>query len=173
MTESDSSFEASLNQLGVSITRTAPSGVDAALDKAVFEPAVGVALDEDLTETDNPLTEAEVELDPTPAALDAARTGVSTADLGVADYGSLVLTLTESGSELVTLFVEHHVVLVHEADITPEMDIAVETLEATLTRTRGSAILATGPSATADMGALVKGAHGPASIHVIIIEEGM
>lgn len=172
MTESDSSFEASLNQLGVSVTHTDSSSIDVALEEAVVEPAVGVAPDENFTEIDLPLKEAGVDLDPTPADLDAAWTGVSTADIGVADYGSLVLTLTESGSELVNLFVEHHVVLVHEADITPEMDIAVETLEATLSRTRGSAILATGPSATADMGALVKGAHGPESVHVIVIEEG-
>ncbi|MFC6976717.1 LUD domain-containing protein [Halomicroarcula sp. GCM10025709] len=138
MTETDATFEASLDELGVSVTRTAASEVGAALDEAVREPAVGVAPEDEFTETSLPFTEAGVELDPTPAALDEARTGVSTADLGVADYGSLVLTQTDRGSELVTLFVEHHVVLVHEADIAPDMDTAVETLEATLNRTRGA-----------------------------------
>jgi L-lactate dehydrogenase complex protein LldG len=32
-------------------------------------------------------------------------------------------------------------------------------------------VLATGPSATADMGELVLGAHGPESVHVVILDE--
>jgi L-lactate dehydrogenase complex protein LldG len=36
---------------------------------------------------------------------------------------------------------------------------------------RGSAVVATGPSATADMGALVRGAHGPKEVHVVILDE--
>jgi L-lactate dehydrogenase complex protein LldG len=35
----------------------------------------------------------------------------------------------------------------------------------------GSAIVATGPSATADMGALVKGAHGPKVVHVVVLDD--
>jgi L-lactate dehydrogenase complex protein LldG len=35
-----------------------------------------------------------------------------------------------------------------------------------------SSIIATGPSATADMGGLVRGAHGPASVHVVLVEGG-
>jgi len=31
--------------------------------------------------------------------------------------------------------------------------------------------LATGPSATADMGALVRGAHGPERVHVLLIDD--
>jgi len=32
-------------------------------------------------------------------------------------------------------------------------------------------ILATGPSATADMGGLVRGAHGPKEVHVVLLSE--
>jgi L-lactate dehydrogenase complex protein LldG len=34
-----------------------------------------------------------------------------------------------------------------------------------------SAIVATGPSATADMGKLVLGAHGPEAVHVVMLDE--
>lgn len=37
--------------------------------------------------------------------------------------------------------------------------------------TPGDAILATGPSATADMGALVQGVHGPRTVHVVLVED--
>ena len=36
---------------------------------------------------------------------------------------------------------------------------------------RDDAVLATGPSATADMGELVYGVHGPRETHAIILEE--
>jgi L-lactate dehydrogenase complex protein LldG len=34
---------------------------------------------------------------------------------------------------------------------------------------RDSVVLATGPSATADMGALVQGAHGPKTVDIILV----
>jgi L-lactate dehydrogenase complex protein LldG len=172
MSETRSVFEASLNDLGVTVSHTERASLAATLDEALVEPAVGVALAGEFAGPGDPLADAGIDVDPTPAALDGAVTGVSTAEIGIGDYGSLVLTLTDSGSELVSLFVERHVVLVHEDDITPDMDAAVDAIEETFTQTRGSAIIATGPSATADMGALVKGAHGPESVHVIVIEEG-
>jgi L-lactate dehydrogenase complex protein LldG len=49
------------------------------------------------------------------------------------------------------------------------MAAAFEWLGEVLRETRGSAVLATGPSATADMGALVQGAHGPKEVHVVVI----
>jgi len=33
-------------------------------------------------------------------------------------------------------------------------------------------VLATGPSATADMGGLVHGAHGPKEVHVVLLRDG-
>ncbi|WP_324760754.1 LUD domain-containing protein [Haloarcula sp. GH36] len=170
MTESDSPFAASLDELGVTVTSTDRAGVPAAIDEAVVKPAVGVSPGEEFAHGELPLAEAGIDLDPTPAALEAATTGVSVAELGIGDYGSLALTSTGDGSELVSLFVERHVALLHQDDIAPDMDEAVETLETTLARTRGSTIIATGPSATADMGALVKGAHGPETVHVIVVE---
>ena len=160
------SFEDALEELGVTVSITTESELEAAVTAAVTEPAVGIALDETVSLAETPIT-----VDPTPAALREATTGVTGAELGVGDYGSLVLSMTEQASELVSLFVERHVVILHEEDIQPDMDAAVAKLDERFTETNGSAIIATGPSATADMGALVKGAHGPKEVHVVIVEE--
>ncbi|EMA04641.1 L-lactate dehydrogenase complex protein LldG [Haloarcula vallismortis] len=166
------SFEGALEALGVAVSSTPESELEAAVTEAVMEPAVGVGLDETVGDEAFSLTETPVTVDPTPVALREAVTGVTGAELGVGDYGSLVLTMTEQASELVSLFVERHVAILHEEDIQPDMDTAVAELDEWVTETNGSAIIATGPSATADMGALVRGAHGPKEVHVIIVEEG-
>jgi len=166
------SFEGSLEALGVSVSSTPESELAAAVTEAVTEPAVGIALGETVGDEAFSLAETPVTVDPTPVALREATTGVTGAELGVGDYGSLVLTMTEQASELVSLFVERHVAILYEEDIRPDMDAAVAELDERFTETNGSAIIATGPSATADMGALVKGAHGPKEVHVIIVEEG-
>jgi len=165
-------FEGALEELGVTVTGTTESELGAAVRAAITEPAVGVALDGTVGDGTFSLTETPVTVDPTPVALREATTGVSGAELGVGDYGSVVLSMTDQGSELVSLFVERHVAILHEDDIQPDMDTAVTELDDRFNETGGSAIIATGPSATADMGALVKGAHGPKEVHVIVVEEG-
>jgi L-lactate dehydrogenase complex protein LldG len=165
-------FEASLDDLGVTVTQTRESDLADTVEEAITEPAVGVALAEKFGAETFSLAETPVSVDPTPVALQEATTGVTSAELGVGDYGSLVLTMTEEASELVSLFVERHVAIIHEADIQPDMDAAVAKLDERFNESGGSAIIATGPSATADMGALVKGAHGPKEVHVIVVEEG-
>ncbi|EMA21595.1 MULTISPECIES: LUD domain-containing protein [Haloarcula] len=164
------SFEGALEALGVTVSSTSESELEAAVTEAVTEPAVGVALDETVGDGTFSLVETPITVDPTPAALREATTGVTGAELGVGDYGSLVLSMTEQASELVSLFVERHVAILYEEDIQPDMDAAVAELDERFTETNGSAIIATGPSATADMGALVKGAHGPKEVHVIVVE---
>ena len=172
MASKRASFEGALEALGVTVTSTTESELETAVTEAITEPAVGVTLDETVGAEAFSLTETSVTVDPTPVALREATTGVTGAELGVGDYGSLVLSMTDQASELVSLFVERHVAILHEDDIQPDMDAAVAELDDRFNETGGSAIIATGPSATADMGALVKGAHGPKEVHVIVVEEG-
>ncbi|WP_276274059.1 LUD domain-containing protein [Haloarcula litorea] len=172
MTNAESSFAASLADLGVTVTRTDTADVRNRIADIVTEPAVGVALDETFDDPAYSLADTPVTVDPTPAALRAATTGVTGAQLGVGDYGSLSLSMTDRASELVSLFVEEHVAVLRAADVVGDMETAIESLAEDIERTRGSTIVATGPSATADMGALVKGAHGPEDVHVVLVEEG-
>lgn len=161
-------FEESLERLDVDWTRTSPATVESTIDELVRTPAVGVALGDDYAVPES------VRLDPSPADLREAKTGVTKASLAVADYGSLVLESTPEGAEQVSLFGDLHVAVLHESDIVDDMTAAFEWLGPRL-RAEGddgkSAILATGPSATADMGSLVRGAHGPKAVHVVVVTD--
>ncbi|MFC6964832.1 LUD domain-containing protein [Halocatena marina] len=166
-----SQFEDSLSEKGVSVTRVCTSSFQQHLNKLVDAPAVGVALGDTFDNVSLSLSETDVTIDPTPAELRSAEIGITWASIGIADYGSLVLTLTDAGSELVSLFVERHIVVIREADLLDSMKSAIDVVATEFNHTPQSAIIATGPSATADMGALVKGAHGPRDVQVLILTE--
>ena len=148
----------------VELTRTEVESLPETISDMLETPAVGAPLPWDRCSLPESVT-----TDPTPAQLNAAVSGVTAASLAVADYGSLVLEATPGGAEPASLFVDEHVAVLREQDIVPDMAAAFEWFGDRFRETRGSAIIATGPSATADMGALVKGAHGPKTVHVVVI----
>jgi L-lactate dehydrogenase complex protein LldG len=158
-------FERSLAALDVGFSRTDPDGFEAALSDAITEPAVGARLGfEGLA-----LPES-VTLDPSPRELDEAVTGVTAASFAVAEYGSLILPSTADGSEIVSVFCDHHVAVLAESDLVLDIPTAFARLSGEVGEARASAIVATGPSATADMGELVRGAHGPKTVDVLLVE---
>lgn len=165
-------FESRLAELDVSVTTVEPASFQERVDETVEQPAVGVRLADTLGNDGLSLSETSVSVDPTPVELREATTGITSATCGVSDYGSLVLRMTDTASELVSLFVEQHVVVLREREVVEEMETALDDLAADFAETRGSAVIATGPSATADMGALVRGAHGPREVHVLLLAEG-
>lgn len=158
-------FEESLDGLAVETTRLAPESFGEVLEDVIETPAVGTLSLDSVS-----LKETSVVTDPSPKEIDAAVTGVTGATLGIADYGSVVLPSTSDGAEPISLFCDHHVVVIEESTIVPDMPTAVGTLATSVADDRESAIIATGPSATADMGALVRGAHGPKTVHALVIE---
>jgi L-lactate dehydrogenase complex protein LldG len=159
-------FGASLDRLDVGWTQVAPDEFDDALASVAGDPAVGVRL---------PFASVSlpewVDSDLTPASLEAAHTGVSPARVAVADYGSVVLQASAEGAEQVGLFVDRHVPVVRAADVVPTMAEAIERLGPAVREERSSHVVATGPSATADMGELVRGAHGPKEVHVLVVDD--
>ena len=157
-------FAATAAEYGVDVRRVSPEEAEAAIEGTVDQPAVGALLP-----WDGIALPAAVTTDPTPAELSAAATGVTAASLAIADYGSVVLRADEHGSEPISLFTDHHVAVLHEDDIVPDMPAAFDWFGETLRESRDSAIIATGPSATADMGALVQGAHGPKTVEVLVV----
>ncbi len=157
-------FASRAADFGVDLTRVAPDEATAALETAIEPPAVGVP-----PGVEGVSLPADVSTDPTPAELNDAVTGVTRASLAVAEYGSLLLRADARGSEPVSLFVDHHVAVLREADIVPDMTAAFEWLGEAVRETDDSVVLATGPSATADMGALVQGAHGPKTVEVVVV----
>lgn len=149
---------------GVEVTRTSVEDASTTIETLVEEPVVGAPL----PWADVALPEG-VPTDPTPTDLDESVTGVTAAAFAIADYGSIVLRATPEGAEPVSLFPDRHVAVLREDDIIPDMAAAFDRLGESFRASRGSAILATGPSATADMGELVKGAHGPKTVHVVVV----
>lgn len=105
-------------------------------------------------------------------ALQAAvddRVSLSVAERGIAETASLVL---RSGADMAILdaFLPlHHMVALRARDIVPHLEDAVA--DADLARSR-NLVIVTGPSGTTDIeGSLVIGVHGPATLHVFLIEE--
>lgn len=160
------SLISALDSLDVPCERTTPEGFAETIRARAGDHAVGVALDD----VDVSLDGTGVDVDPTPAELKAAHTGVTPAEFAVADYGSVVVPSTPDGCELVSLFVDRHIAVLEESDVLPTMDAAFDRFGRSVREAGGSGIIATGPSATADMGELVLGAHGPSDVHVVVVE---
>jgi L-lactate dehydrogenase complex protein LldG len=169
-----STFTRRLDDLGVSVSAGPPAECAAMVEAAAGEPAVGVPLGRSGPDelADSPATlPKRVETDPTTADLRAAHTGVTAASLGVAAYGSVALEADAAGTEPVSLFVDRHVVVLREADLVPDMPDAFDWLGPRTRDESVDVVFATGPSATADMGGLVHGAHGPKQVHVVLLRD--
>ncbi|WP_275740401.1 LUD domain-containing protein [Halorhabdus sp. SVX81] len=159
-------FMASLDGIDVTWTRTDTDGFESTVAELLDEPAVGVPIP-----IDGVSLPSAVETDPDPATVRAAATGVTPATIGIADYGSVLLESDDRGSGLMSLFPETHIAVVSERDIVGTMADAFAELGPKLREDRGEVIVATGPSATSDMGEIVRGVHGPTDVHVVIIEQ--
>lgn len=191
-------FADALRDHDASLTRTDPGGFADALADLVEPPAVGAPLPfDDVSLDDVSLGDASieevspdrappgdasldetspggagVETELTTAAVRDAATGVCAAGFAVAETGSVVLQPTARGEEPVSLFPGRHVVVVREADLVPDVATAFDRLAGEFAAGRDDAVLATGPSATADMGELVQGVHGPTEVHVLLVAGG-
>lgn len=159
-------FESALRRIDVRLTRTTAADFRETVTEILEAPAVGVPLPFDgvaLPDT--------VETAPTPAELEAATSGVTAAEFAVADYGSIAIRSSPAGEEPVSLYVDTHVPVVAASDVLPGMEAAFDRLGDDARDGDADTVLATGPSATADMGALVTGAHGPRAVHAVVIDD--
>jgi L-lactate dehydrogenase complex protein LldG len=159
------SFLDSLAGVDVETRTVEPGAVADAIEEFVVGAAVGIPDDD----WERPLAES-VNWEPTPAALRAAETGVTAAEFGIADYGSLLLPSSPPANELVSLYVDRHVAVLPATEVLPDMDAAFDRLDDAIPAEYNDGIIATGPSATADMGELVKGAHGPKEVRLVLVE---
>ncbi|KTR03185.1 hypothetical protein NS365_19285 [Aureimonas ureilytica] len=127
--------------------------------------------------------EPALKLQPTPAllALPFAEAGValreevddqialSIAECAVAETASLLIRSGPDMAVLDAFLPLHHLVAVRTADIVPHLEEAVARFD--LARSR-NLVVVTGPSGTTDIeGSLVIGVHGPATLHIFLIED--
>ncbi len=160
-------FEETLRAHDCEVSRTTPTGFDETLADVVREPAVGVSLRDPALSLPSTVDDR-----PTPAGLRDAVTGVTPVAFAVAERGTLAIPATADGAEPVSLYPERHVAVVRAEQVVPDTGAAFERLESTLAADRDSVVMATGPSATGDMGELVRGVHGPSEVHVVVVEGG-
>lgn len=159
-------FTSSLQDLADTVHRVGPADFPDTLETVIEEPAIGVPLPSD----DISLTDTSVSTDFDATDLEAARSGVTPVGMGVADYGTVTVRSAHAGDELVSLFADRHVAVVRAGDIVLDMDAGFERLSSEFDRGLTSQVLATGPSATADLGGFILGVHGPEAVEVVVVD---
>ncbi|MFN2437233.1 MAG: lactate utilization protein C [Desulfotignum sp.] len=98
--------------------------------------------------------------------------GVTLADYGIAETGTLVMTSDSEETRLATMLCEVHVAVLNVSDIRPTADAMVRELTAMTARTGSYTAFITGASRTADIErVLAIGVHGPLELHIILVEE--
>lgn len=160
-------FEDELATLGVDCERVEATSAGAVIEDIVAAPAVGV----DLPFAPDALAGTMVETDPTPGQIESASTGVTPARFAIAAYGTVAVPSTAAGEEPVSLFPSTHVAVVPGSELYADLDDGFDRLEAAFAEGTDGIVFATGPSATADMGGLVRGAHGPRTVHVVVVTD--
>lgn len=107
------------------------------------------------------------------AALLDCDAGLTGAQWGIAETGSLVLVSTDERHRLASLVPPVHVALLRASRILGGLDEALETVSSDGPSALARAVtFITGPSRTADIElTLVVGVHGPRELHVIVLEE--
>ena len=108
--------------------------------------------------------------EPTVEQMRTLKVGVTDAFCGIASTGSVCVSIGRSLSGPASSLTRKHIAVVHGRTIIPRpRDLfSGEFLGGEGMRRSFSFI--TGPSATADMGPLVRGVHGPGKLHVIVLE---
>ena len=113
---------------------------------------------------DNVITE------PTNEQLSKIKMGVTDAFCAVASTGSVCVSVTKNLSTHASMLTQKHIVIVDGKTIVQRpRDIFFDCYLGGKGLKRSFSII-TGPSATADMGPLVRGVHGPRELHIIILD---
>lgn len=159
-------FETAAEEADIETARTPVDGATAAIDDARSGETVASPLP-----FDDVTLPPGVTVDPTSDQLRAADTGITAGTLGVAEYGTVVVTPSDRKEGSVSLLPRRHVVVLRARDVVPDMAAGFDRLGEAFAGGSDDAVLVTGPSATGDMGELVQGVHGPAEVHAIILEQ--
>ncbi len=160
-------FEVAVEAHDGTVRRTTAAEFERALSETLETPAVGVQIPLNGVSLDS----SSIDLSPAPSALQVARTGITAASFGIGSLGTVFIESSPAGDELVSLFPERHISVLAKSDIVPDLEGAFDRLEGEFADGSTSGVLATGPSATADMGATIQGVHGPSEVHVLVVTD--
>jgi L-lactate dehydrogenase complex protein LldG len=107
--------------------------------------------------------------DPTPDEMVHSAVGVTEAFAAVASTGSVCVDVSYERTGMVSLLCPLQIAIVVSEAIVPKPR---DLFRADLLNGKGlkrDFVFVTGPSATADMGPLVRGVHGPHKLHIIVV----
>lgn len=107
-------------------------------------------------------------------ALQVAEVGVSPADLGVAETGTLIIASSDELDRLVTALPGIHVVVLPRSKLVSSLEDAQPYVSQTLTRNSEavSISLISASSRTSDVGGIsIQGVHGPKELHVLLLDK--
>jgi L-lactate dehydrogenase complex protein LldG len=115
----------------------------------------------------------EISVCPAPADLFNYDIGVTTAQAGIAETGTLVLEAESERHRLVSLLPPVHIAILHARDVVSTIGDALDQLRGDQAKEISRAItFVTGPSRTADIElTLTVGVHGPKELYVIVIDD--
>jgi L-lactate dehydrogenase complex protein LldG len=105
----------------------------------------------------------------TKSALAAADVGVSEAFAGVASTGSICVSVDHEFTGAVSLLAPLHIAVLDSRSIVARPSDLLSADRLGGIGLRRSFVFVTGPSATADMGPLVRGVHGPHRLHILLV----
>ncbi len=98
--------------------------------------------------------------------------GLSYADIGLAETGTLVLNCPDEQLRLATMICEYHVCILPRSRIVADGFAAEEQLRAFMLNSPTYTAFITGPSRTADIERVLSiGVHGPLELHILILED--
>jgi len=107
-------------------------------------------------------------------ALKAAEIGVTSADLGVAETGTLIMATADEMDRLVTALPLVHVAILPRSRLVFALDDAQKQISQLLMNNSAafSISLISASSRTADVGGIsILGAHGPKELHVLLLDQ--
>ncbi len=103
----------------------------------------------------------------------SADAGVTSADYGVAETGSLVVLAAPGQGRAVSLLPPIHIAVLRASDIVYELGALFERIERDHGKLPSAVTFITGPSRTADIElVLTVGVHGPRELHLVLFDEG-
>jgi len=111
------------------------------------------------------LSNEKIVINPDKEQLKNIRTGITSASYGIASTGSVTIPITNDLTIYLSMLVKKHIVILDAENIVDKpRDLFNESI-----MLKKSFTIITGPSATADMGPLVRGVHGPGELFIIVL----
>lgn len=98
-----------------------------------------------------------------------AEAGITDAFAGVARTGSVCISINPGLSSYISLLPRKHIVILESKNIVARPRDVFENFILKSPAEETGWVFISGPSATADMGELVRGVHGPDKLHIILL----